>query len=143
MSRDVIVDSSVAVKWVISESDSDTARRVLDDFQSGLVTLHAPDLIYAEVGNILWKKHVFQGIELADAQLMLDTFRTVPLSIHATAALVDSAFRLAAAHRRTVYDMMYVALGVERACAVVTADDKLYHAISGSFPNVVRLADWT
>ena len=49
----VVVDSSVAIKWFLPESLSSHARRLLDDYESGsLDLLLAPDLIYAELGNI-------------------------------------------------------------------------------------------
>ena len=32
---------------------------------------------------------------------------------------------------RTVYDSLYVALAVQMDCRLVTADEKLYHALKG------------
>ena len=61
-----IIDSSVAIKWFVVEPYSDDARRVLNEYQAGTLSLLAPDLIYAEVGNIVWKKQRFQGLA-ADA----------------------------------------------------------------------------
>jgi predicted nucleic acid-binding protein len=141
MSR-LVVDSSVVVKWFVVEPYSTEARRILDDYQNGVLTLLAPDLINAEIGNIVWKKHVFQGMAAADAQLVIDTFRALPLTQTPTAALLDSAYRLAVTHRRTVYDMLYVALSVQEACQFVTADEKLVNAIGPTFPHTVWLGNW-
>jgi predicted nucleic acid-binding protein len=49
----VVVDSSVAIKWFIPESLSSQARRLLDGYEAESLELLAPDLIYAEVGNIV------------------------------------------------------------------------------------------
>jgi predicted nucleic acid-binding protein len=53
----VVVDSSVAIKWFVEEPYSVEAHRLLEGYQDGTLTLLAPDLMYAEVGNIVWKKH--------------------------------------------------------------------------------------
>jgi predicted nucleic acid-binding protein len=115
------------------------ARRILTDYQTGVLTLLAPDLINAEIGNIVWKKHVLQGM---DAQLVLDTFRTIPIVQTPTAALLDSAYRLAVIHRRTVYDMLYVTLSIQEACPFVTADEKLVNAINTAIPTTLWLGSW-
>jgi predicted nucleic acid-binding protein len=138
----LVVDSSVVVKWFVVEPFSTEARRILTDYQAGILTLLAPDLINAEVGNIIWKKHVLQGMDATDAQLVLDTFRTVPLVQTPTAVLLDSAYRLAVTHRRTVYDMLYVALSIQEACPFVTADEKLVNAINATIPTTLWLGAW-
>lgn len=138
----LVVDSSVVVKWFVVEPYSTEARRILNDYQAGVLTLLAPDLLYAEVGNIVWKKHIFQGMTAVDAQLVVDTFRTMTFVQTSTAALLDSAYLLAVIHRRTVYDMLYVALSAQEACQFVTADEKLVNAISTTFPNTIWLGHW-
>jgi predicted nucleic acid-binding protein len=55
----LVVDSGVVIKWFLPEPYSTEARRVLDDYRTGTVHFLAPDLIHAELGNILWKKLLF------------------------------------------------------------------------------------
>lgn len=142
MIDELVVDSSVAVKWVANEPFSTEARHILAGYQSGVLTLLAPDLITAEVGNILWKKHSFQGVGRVDVQQMLNAYRAIGLTVVSLDPLLDSAFQLAIAHGRTVYDMVYLALSIQRGCQFVTADDRLYNAVHATFPQIVRLADW-
>ncbi|MBK9943326.1 MAG: type II toxin-antitoxin system VapC family toxin [Kouleothrix sp.] len=138
----LVVDSSVVIKWFVVEPYTTEARRILADYQAGALTLLAPDLVYAEIGNILWKKHVLQGMAAADAQLVLDTFRTLPLIVTPTAVLLERAYRLAVLHRRTVYDMLYVALSAQAACPFVSADEKLVNAIQAALPSTIWLGKW-
>jgi len=138
----VVVDSGVVIKWLSVEPYSTEALRVLDDYQNGLVELHAPGFIFAEVGNIIWKKHRFQGVSAADAQAMFDGFQKLSLRVTSTSTLAEPAFHLAVAHQRTVYDMLYVALSAKESCRLVTADEKLFNAISPSFPDLVWVANW-
>jgi predicted nucleic acid-binding protein len=46
------VDSSLVIKWSVPEVHSDDALRYLDP----TLERHAPELLLAEVANILWKK---------------------------------------------------------------------------------------
>jgi predicted nucleic acid-binding protein len=66
----LVVDASVAIKWFVAEPLSIEARRILDDYQAGTLSLVAPDLINAEFGNIVWKKRIFQGLGADDASSM-------------------------------------------------------------------------
>ena len=131
--------------WSLPEEtpiDIAEARRILDGYQSGALSFLAPDLINAEFGNIVWKKHLFQGLETADAQAIIAGFRTLQFTLTPTAALLDDAFKIALAHRRTVYDALYLALSLRERCQFVTADEKLANAVGSSFPNLVWLANW-
>ena len=108
----LVVDASVAIKWFVHEPLSVEARRILDDYQAGTLSMLAPDLIYAEVGNIVWKKHIFQGLEADDAKTIVDEFRKLVVTVTATADLLDDAYSLAVSHRPSVYDSLYLALTV-------------------------------
>lgn len=138
----VVIDASVAVKWFITEPFSTEARKVLDSYSGGLLRFFAPDLIHAELGNTIWKKHLFQGLAKDDAYQILDEFSKLPITFLPSSTLVDDAFRLAVAHRRSVYDAMYLALSVRESCPLVTADERLVNAVSSAFPNLVWLPNW-
>jgi hypothetical protein len=58
-----VVDASVAIKWFLPEIHSDAALRLL----AGEHTLHAPDLIFSEFGNVLWKR--FRKREISRAEV--------------------------------------------------------------------------
>jgi predicted nucleic acid-binding protein len=118
-----VVDASVAVKWLVPESHVDAARRVLRPNHE----LLAPDLIWAEVGNILWKK--FRRGELAGetARDLLRDFQRAPLQIAASQTLMPAAWSIAERYDRSFYDSLYLALAVGAECRLVTADLKLYN----------------
>lgn len=140
---ELVVDSSVAVKWYVDEQHSSEARRILADYKTGSLTLLAPDLIYAEFGNIMWKKRTFQGFDPNDAERIVKRFRAQSIfSLTSTADLVEDAYRFGVMHRRAVYDMLYLALSLRVGCQFVTADEKLVNAIGSVFPNIIWLANW-
>ena len=77
----LVVDSGVAIKWFVTEPYTAEARRILNGYRQGDLTLLAPDLMYAEVGNIAWKKHQFQGLSAADAQQIIIEFQAIQFAI--------------------------------------------------------------
>jgi predicted nucleic acid-binding protein len=140
---DLVVDSSVVVKWFVVEPYCAEAQRILDGYQKGALSFLAPDLINAEFGNIIWKKHLFQGLDAIDAQNIVDAFSTLQFTITPTATLLEEAYKIAVVHRRTVYDSLYLALSLRENCQFITADEKLVNAVSPSFSNLVWLANWS
>ena len=139
----LVVDSSVVVKWFLVEPYSTEARTILDGYQAGRLSFHAPDLLNAELGNILWKKQLFQGLDGADAQDVLDRFATLQVAFTSTESLLRDAHRMAVTLRRTVYDALYLALSAREDCQFVTADEKLVNAVTQSFPKIVWLGTWS
>jgi predicted nucleic acid-binding protein len=137
-----VIDSSVAIKCFVVEPYSDDARRVLNEYQSDRLSLLAPDLIYAEVGHIVWEKQRFQGLAAARAYLIIEAFRMLIFSLTSSATLLDEAVRLAIMHQRTVYDALYVALSGREQRRYVTADERPVNAIGAVFPNVLWVVNW-
>ena len=74
----VVVDASVAIKWFVPEVHAEAARRLL---REGM-TLLAPDLIWAEVANALWRKWREKELPAEAVQEILTDFRRFPLRIH-------------------------------------------------------------
>lgn len=138
----LVVDSGVAIKWFVPEPYSTEARRILDGYQTSTLYFLAPDLINAEFGNIVWKKQEFQGLAAVDAQDVIDGFRKITFALTPTATLLEEAYQLAVKHRRTVYDMLYLALSIRENCQFVTADEKMVNAIGSVFQNIVWVAKW-
>ena len=120
-----VVDASVVVKWFVPEIHSDAARRLL-------MLPHeyvAPDLLFAETANTIWKK-VRRGELTAEQgqQLAADLGRIAVTGVSCR-ALAEDAHALANATGRTVYDSMYVALAARLETWAITADDRLEAAL--------------
>lgn len=138
----LVIDASVAIKWFVVEPHSNEARRVLGAFESGIISFHAPDLLNAEFANTIWKKQLTQGLTQTDAKDILAAFLRLPITITPTAQLLEEAYELASARRRTVYDALYLALSLREKCQLVTADEKFVNALGSSHSQVVWLANW-
>ncbi|WP_326524396.1 type II toxin-antitoxin system VapC family toxin [Sphingomonas sp.] len=113
----MIVDASVALKWLVVEDDTDSALQLLD--QTDLI---APTLIHAEVANAIWKKRRLGELdedgELAGLPLRL----AVILQTIDETPFMSRALDIAMTIAHPVYDCVYLAVaeGVDRT--LVTAD---------------------
>jgi predicted nucleic acid-binding protein len=141
--RDIVIDSSVAVKWFLNELNSAEALAILNDFQLNNLSLLAPDFIYAELGNVMWQRVKRKALAVVDAQDFVDKIIKIKFTLTSTATLLGDAYQLAVAHERSVYDSLYLALSIREQCQLVTADEKLINAIGVKFPNIILLANWS
>jgi predicted nucleic acid-binding protein len=122
----LVVDASVVIKWHVTEIHSDAALRLLAD---DAPALHVPDLMFPEVGNILWKKVRRGDLTATQAREIAHLVAIAPLAVHSPAPLLEAALEIALQAGRSVYDSLYVALAVRLDCRLVTADEKLYNAL--------------
>ena len=123
-----VVDASVAVKWFVPEELTDEALSYLSDEHE----LLAPDLLWPEFANIVWKKVRRGELTRDEARRILSLCEQVPFEVTASTKLIDSALEIALGLDRTVYDSMYVALAAHRDCVMLTADRRLFNAVSSS-----------
>jgi predicted nucleic acid-binding protein len=121
-----VIDASVAIKWFVPEIHSDAARRLL----AGAHQFLAPDLLFAEAGNAIWKKVRRRELTADEAQRLVGDLATVAVDIISTRVLVGDAAALAVTTGVTVYDALYLALAVRLETQVITADDKFRRALS-------------
>lgn len=141
MSRSLVVDASVAIKWFFDEGDSEHAA----DVAACGADLIAPSLLRAELANGLWKKYrqrlVSLEVALSIWSRMPDFFRAlVPTEELMTEALA-MAFRL----DHPVYDCAYLALARRNSATLVTADKRLIAKVRTAEPNVevIALDEWS
>lgn len=121
------VDASVVIKWYVEEIHSTEAERLLDSRYD----LVAPDLLWSEIGNVLWKKRLRGDITARDARQVAVELRRTPLRFEPVAPLFEAALDIAERIGRTFYDSAYLALAKQLACHLVTADRKLFNAVRG------------
>jgi predicted nucleic acid-binding protein len=123
-----VVDASVGVKWFVPEVFQADAQRL----QNAAFQLHFPTLFDLELANILWKKIRKGELTRNEADVILAQIPLLPVTRHAIAPLLASAFDLAVQTQRTVYDSLYLALAIQLGGRLVTADQKLCNAPSAT-----------
>ena len=123
-----VVDASLVAAAFFQEPHAESARAVLAADRP----LCAPDLISAEFGNVVWKRHRRREITEEEAAQLMADFLRLPLHITPTGELADVALQLAMRTGRTVYDCLYLALAVRTRSVLVTADKRLVNALAGT-----------
>ena len=123
-----VVDASVVVKWFLLEDHTESARSLLNEG----FTLFAPDLVRAEVGNVMWKRWRRGDVSAEAAEEALRHLGRLPLRIRTSRPLMATAWKVSEQFGRSFYDGLYVALAEWTDSALVTADRKLYNALRES-----------
>jgi len=137
-----VIDAGVVVKWCIPEVDSAQAHQLLEHYLQGIDTPVAPDLLIAECGNVFWHRCRQGDITPDEAKDSLADLLTLNVPLVPATRLVQSALQLALQHQRTVYDALHLALAQERNCALITADERFFNAMSPQFPQLHLLRNW-
>ena len=123
-----VIDASAVAAAFFQEEHTAVARSLLVSQRP----LCAPDLIVAELANVIWKRHVRREIDDGEARALLADFLSLPLLLTPSGELVEPALELALRTGRTVYDCLYVALAVKTKSVLVTADKRLANALAGT-----------
>jgi predicted nucleic acid-binding protein len=117
----LIVDASVAVKWIVAEPLRDEALELVR--QNDVVV---PDLLAVEVRNALVNRVRRRLATAEEARRAASAFRAIPLIVEPSADRLDEAFDLALAFEHPIDDCIYLALAVVRQLTLVTADRRMF-----------------
>jgi predicted nucleic acid-binding protein len=139
---DCVVDTSVAVKWVLAEPDSTDAIRVMNEVVTGGGILHFLDIALVEAANAIWVRAHRGKHSAADAVRILATLRKCPTSIYPSAPILDDALAVSLQFDIAVYDACFVAAVNRLGCVGVTADAPLMRKLGGVIPSIKLLKDW-
>ncbi|MWB78502.1 PIN domain-containing protein [Pseudooceanicola sp. 216_PA32_1] len=122
-----VVDTSVAIKWIVDEEDSDKAELLQG------ADMVAPALFRIEASNVLRtlvSKQVLANERAIDLFLFL---QTAPVTIiDADELLERRALDLALALEHPIYDCVYLALAERMDRQLITADRRFIKALSGT-----------
>lgn len=131
---EVVVDTSVVVKWYIPEQHHTEARALRDDYLDGKFDLVAPALLPFEAINALRYSGHYDGERLEDAAQSLSEYGIEFIPFNETGPVAEIANGL----DLTVYDASYVALAQKLDTEVYTADGNLLDDLDGSYSKLAE-----
>ncbi len=135
----IVVDASVAIKWLWPEAGSDEARRLLDQNTA----LIAPALIDLEVIGAITRRHRLGDlaehrarttIECWDELIRDNVMRLMPMD-----TLRERATAIAFQMRHPLGDCYYVAAGQLHNARLITADKLLHQRCRRAFKKIELL----
>jgi predicted nucleic acid-binding protein len=137
-----VIDSSVKVKWVLAEPESDKATRLRDDFRNSVYELISPDLFTVEACHALTRAERQGRISPGQARTLFLDILTTPPQVFPFQPFLLRAIDLASTMRIGVYDCIYVALADQEKCELVTADVTLVRALQPTYSFIRTLASF-
>jgi len=126
----LVIDANVLIKLYVPEVLSQKADSLFRDAENRRIELIAPDLIYPEAGNILWKKQRLKELSRPDVEEITEAILSLPFVVEPVKLLLPLAVDIAIGYNITVYDAAYVALATVYKTALITADKKLVDILS-------------
>jgi predicted nucleic acid-binding protein len=133
-----VLDSSVALKSVLPETDSARAILLIADFKNGIHELLAPDVFPIEIGHALTKAERQRRIAAPAGWRLWQSIMADCPDLHPSLPLMQRAFDLSSNLRIGLYDCLYIAVAEQQQCSLVTADERLINVLPGFA--IVRLA---
>lgn len=135
-----VLDSSVALKWFLTEPDTPKANQHRDDARNAVHELVAPDFFPVEMAHAITLAEQQGRITPAEgAAFVADLLTDLP-ALHPALPLLARAYAISSAHRQGVYDCVYVALAEREGCELVTADARLIANLGARFPLIRALS---
>ncbi len=137
----LVIDASVAVKWLVIEDRHELARDVL---REGFVLL-CPDLLLTEVANALRNKVRANLIGEPQARAAIADLPRYFDRLFRPAETLAKAFEMACRINHPVADCVYLACAEESGAALLTDDATLHQKAQalGADVKCMLLADWT
>ena len=134
-----VLDSSVALKWVLPEADSGKAIRLRDEYTNSIHELLAPDIFTPEIANGLASAERQGRIKTGESAIFLNDVLSAAPALHPSSPLLIRSMEIAISTKRAVYDCIYLALAEVEGCELVTADEQFARSLRTSYPFIVSL----
>jgi len=125
----IVVDASVAVKWVLNEPRTEAALALRDE------QLIAPALWLSEAANALWRHVRLAEMTSDEAFTRMDELENAPVASFAIEPHVARALEIATQINHPVYDCFYLALALREGIMLVT-DDRRFAAAAATRPEL-------
>ena len=132
----VVVDASVALKWVLQEDHTEEALALRTRWQDSSEQIIAPPIFRSEVTNVLHRRAPRGEFTPHDAQDLLDTLlpgvaTAEPEGLYGHALTVAGEMGLG-----STYDSLYLALAEFEGCEFWTADLRFVRSVQHRFSQV-------
>src|SRR5580658_7144418 len=110
----IVIDASVAIKWVLPEPGRDEAVLLLKAYESGSVDLIAPSLIMEEVASALSKRCRRKTLTTRQAEQAFRNFASRRPVLATETDFVLPGLLLSLQYQLSLWDCLYLALAIDQ-----------------------------
>ncbi len=140
----IVVDASLAVKWMVREADTPAALAFLAASENALA---APDYFFVEVAGAIVRRANERLSSRADADLAIETWskalgRRIVVGHAVTSDRLTAGSILALDLGHPLKGCLYLALAIEFGCELATCDARFARKASAKWSNVRLLGDY-
>ena len=112
------------------------AIEILEQYESGTVSLIAPDLLLAEFASLLAKRNRRKEISAAQAATAFEFMTKCTPRLLETRPRLSRALALSLQYQLSLWDCVYLALAIEHDCQMLTADRRLFRGATPRHPSI-------
>ncbi len=142
MTGSVVIDASLAVKWLVNEVHTDKAFALARSWTKAGIQPAAPYLMLIEVANVLYRRALRGDFSVVAATTLLDGLLNSGIEFREPRGLHRRAIEVAAQlHQEAAYDAHYLSLADTLGCELWTADERFYRTACPSFKFVKWLGE--
>lgn len=134
----IIVDTSVAIKWLRSDEEGhEEAMQIYKNHIENREEIVIPNLFYIEASNALATNSIFSDDDISEGIEFL--YESHLLEQEVSHKMISEAALLAKKYKTSVYDMLYAVIAKANNASLITADKRF--AKSVNFPFVKLLIE--
>lgn len=122
-----IIDASAAVELILGREHSMSIGNIIQDAEQ-IIT---PEIFVAEVANVFWKYHRFEGLPAEVCYGFTKTALQLPDDYIGHVQIMDRAVEIAIRYEVTVYDALYLGLSSIMDDAGIISIDKKLRQVAG------------
>lgn len=126
MIKNIIIDASIAAKWLIPDEQGNIAAdRIKKELTDKVISITVPVFIFYEVNNLIKSAALSNRINPEKAKRAYEEFLDLGFNVHSSKELLKLTLEKAFELDISSYDASYVALAEYLKIPFYTADKKL------------------
>jgi len=139
----VVVDASLAIKWILNEPYTDRELTIAGEWAATETRPAAPCLLLVEATNVLHRRMLKGDISSSQAVHLLAGFLNMGIEVRESPQIHLRALELAQELQMpAVYDTHYLALADIMGCELWTADERFFNSVKVHKPQVRWLGEF-
>jgi predicted nucleic acid-binding protein len=131
--ENIVIDTSVIIKWFFSDSEENTsvAHLILKKFLRNEIGIITPEIALFELANVIKNKIKPENNGMIGAEI-IDRIYNLGIVFKVTKQVLKNAFNMALVINESVYDCLFIATAEHFKSNFITDDKKLYLSCKNS-----------